>query len=102
MHWQFMMARIFSGLETNRRDIIPSDYNSHYLHCVDYLRQSIMCSGDMALEPHKPTDSNDNGPLDGSWAGLHGKISLSPGPLDNANSVTVCKDYSHVIPYLEG
>lgn len=44
-----------------------------------------MCSADMAMEPHEQTDPDDNGPMDGSWNGHH-----------------VCKDYGHVMPYLEG
>lgn len=26
------------------------------------------------MEPHGPEDADDNGPLDGSWNGHHGKI----------------------------
>lgn len=26
------------------------------------------------MEPHGPDDADDNGPLDGSWNGHHGKI----------------------------
>ncbi|KAL5905973.1 hypothetical protein ACKVV1_010386 [Pyricularia oryzae] len=44
-----------------------------------------MCAGDVAMEPHSPTDADDNGPGDGSWAGYH-----------------VCKDYSQVTNYIEG
>ncbi|KAI0125431.1 hypothetical protein BJ170DRAFT_686294 [Xylariales sp. AK1849] len=84
LHCVFMMARIYAGLNSNATEKIPADYDSHFLHCIDYLRQGIMCSADLALEPHKPTDSEDNGPLDGSWGGHH-----------------VCKDYNHVMGYLE-
>lgn len=78
------MGNIFSGLTTNNMDKVPTDYVSHYFHCVDYLRQAVMCSGDVALEPHEITDSDDNGPQDGSWNGQH-----------------VCKDYSQVMKYLD-
>ncbi|KAF2646931.1 hypothetical protein P280DRAFT_416657, partial [Massarina eburnea CBS 473.64] len=84
LHCVFMMARIYSALTANMIEKLPSDYHTHYLHCVDYLRQGIQCSADLAMEPHEQTDPDDNGPLDGSWNGHH-----------------VCKDYSHVIPYLE-
>ncbi|KAK6836933.1 hypothetical protein PG989_006638 [Apiospora arundinis] len=84
LHCVFMMARIFASMEGNMTERLPHDYHSHYLHCVDYLRQGIMCSGDLAMEPHDQSDPDDNGPLDGSWNGHH-----------------VCKDYSHVMPYLE-
>lgn len=84
LHCLFMMTRIYAGLATNQTSHLPHDYNSHYLHCIDYLRQGVLCAADMATEPHKPTDSDDNGPGDGSWGGLH-----------------VCKDYGQVTKYLE-
>lgn len=67
-----MMGRIYSALEGNMTHHLMSDYQSHYLHCIDYLRQAVMCAGDVALEPHAPTDGPDNGPLDGGWNGIHG------------------------------
>jgi hypothetical protein len=69
-----MMTRIYSTLLTGKRNSLPEDFHSHYLHCVDYLRQGIMCSADLTMEPHGPEDADDNGPLDGSWNGHHGKI----------------------------
>ncbi|ETS74181.1 hypothetical protein PFICI_14047 [Pestalotiopsis fici W106-1] len=84
LHCLFMMTHIYAGLATNNTASLPHDYNSHYLHCIDYLRQGVMCAADLATEPHKPTDSDDNGPGDGSWGGLH-----------------VCKDYGQVTEYLE-
>jgi hypothetical protein len=70
---QFMMTRIYASLTSSTTDKLPSDYHSHYLHCVDYLRQGIMCSADLTMEPHDVTDADDNGSLDGSWNGHHGK-----------------------------
>lgn len=84
LHCLFMMTHIYAGLATNDTSRLPHDYNSHYLHCIDYLRQGVMCAADLATEPHRPTDSDDNGPGDGSWGGLH-----------------VCKDYGQVTEYLE-
>ncbi|KAL0938094.1 uncharacterized protein CTRU02_207825 [Colletotrichum truncatum] len=84
LHCIFMMGKIFSGLTSNNMDKVPSDYVTHYYHCVDYLRQAVMCSGDLALEPHAETDSDDNGPEDGSWNGQH-----------------VCKDYGQMMKYLD-
>ena len=69
-----MMARIYSGLQTNNEHPLPDDYETHFLHCVDYLRQAIMCAADVALEPHTPNDPDDLGPLDGSWGGHHGEF----------------------------
>lgn len=95
-----MMARMYAALEGNMRHTLPDDYHTHYLHCVDYLRQGIMCSADLTMEPHEQTDADDNGPLDGSWNGHHGKQLLIQSRY-GADKETVCKDYSHVIPYLE-
>lgn len=67
-----MMGRIYSALQANTRDLLMEGYDTHYLHCIDYLRQAAMCAGDVALEPHSETDGEDNGPLDGGWNGIHG------------------------------
>ncbi|EPE09110.1 hypothetical protein F503_06886 [Ophiostoma piceae UAMH 11346] len=88
LHCIFMMARIYSSLRAGQSEGsqgLPEDYHSHYLHCIDYLRQATMCAGDVAVEAHEPDDADDNGPLDGGWSGHH-----------------VCKDYSQVTSYLEG
>ncbi|KAF2710792.1 hypothetical protein K504DRAFT_429114 [Pleomassaria siparia CBS 279.74] len=85
LHCVYMMARIFSGVVSNNLKAIPDDYHFHFMHCVDYIRQGIMCSADLAVEVHEPKDSDDFGPQDGGWSGHH-----------------VCKDYSKVISYLEG
>lgn len=106
------MGRIFSALSGNITGVLPGDYFTHYMHCVDYLRQAVMCNGDMAMEPHLPTDGPDNGPLDGGWNGIHGMepslLSLKccdgtvlQGPVLTSRN-TVCKDYSQVINYLDG
>ncbi|KAK3938560.1 hypothetical protein QBC46DRAFT_389930 [Diplogelasinospora grovesii] len=84
LHCVFMMGRIFNGLMLNVTDNLPSDWHFHFLHCIDYLRQAIMCSGDVAMEAHEPDETDDTGPLDGGWNAHH-----------------VCKDYGQVIKYLE-
>ncbi|KAJ9149473.1 hypothetical protein NKR23_g4354 [Pleurostoma richardsiae] len=85
LHCVYMMARIYSGVVANMSAALPDDYHFHFLHCVDYMRQAVMCSADLAMEPHEPSDSDDMGPADGGWNGHH-----------------VCKDYKQVIGYLEG
>jgi hypothetical protein len=70
-----MMAKVYSGIMSNMTSGLPHDYNSHFLHCVDYLRQGIMCSADLSMEAHDVTDSDDLGPLDGGWSGHHGRSS---------------------------
>lgn len=70
-----MMGRIYTALRMNAMPSpdLPADYHSHYLHCIDYLRQATMCAGDVSMEAHEPTDASDNGALDGGWSGHHGK-----------------------------
>ncbi|RDW69758.1 hypothetical protein BP6252_08778 [Coleophoma cylindrospora] len=85
LHCLYMMGKVYSGVMTNITHSLPHDYNTHFLHCIDYLRQAVMCAGDLALEAHDPKDSDDLGPQDGGWSGQH-----------------VCKDYSQVKTYLEG
>ncbi|KAK1985710.1 hypothetical protein LZ30DRAFT_707533 [Colletotrichum cereale] len=83
LHCIYMMGMIYSGLTTNK-SVPTAEYNTHFFHCIDYLRQAVMCSADLALEPHTQTDADDLGPGDGSWNGMH-----------------VCKDYSQVTKYLD-
>jgi hypothetical protein len=61
----------------------PSDLLWHLRHCFDYLRQSIMCSGDVALEGAETTFPAGNGGSDG-WDAKH-----------------ICKDYSQIKKHLE-
>ena len=67
------MGRIFSGVMENVTDMLPDDWHDHFMHCVDYVRQGIMCAGDLALEAHDAMDADDLGPLDGGWSGQHGE-----------------------------
>ncbi|KAJ9165216.1 hypothetical protein NKR19_g542 [Coniochaeta hoffmannii] len=84
LHCLFMMGRIYAGVSSNTTGRLPHGYQTHFLHCIDYLRQAIMCSADLALEIHGPNDADDLGPLDGGWNGHH-----------------VCKDYNQVLEYLD-
>ena len=54
----------------------------HVGHCFEYLRQSIMCCGDMALEGEQTTFPE-------GWRGS-----------DGWDAKHVCKDYSQVYNYL--
>lgn len=99
-----MMARIFSGVTTDRTSGLPTDYHDHFLHCIDYLRQAVMCTADLALEAHDINDADDLGPLDGGWSGHHGTFFCTFQSDDDRtdHSNAVCKDYGEVISYLEG
>ncbi|XMA07481.1 hypothetical protein WAI453_000272 [Rhynchosporium graminicola] len=88
LHCIYMMARTFSGVVLNtteplKENVLREDWHFHFMHCVDYLRQAVMCSADLALEPHKPDDWHEEA-LDPAWNGRH-----------------VCKDYGAVTKYLE-
>jgi hypothetical protein len=68
---------------------IKLDYNVndgdwHVQHCFDYLRQSIMCSGDVALEGAETTFPDDERGGSDGWDAKH-----------------VCRRYSEVFDYLE-
>ncbi|KAK3209113.1 hypothetical protein GRF29_69g859160 [Pseudopithomyces chartarum] len=82
---QYIMGKIFSAVLTKSPNIPePEDYEPHFLHCVDYMRQAAMCAGDLAIEP-RGIDSQ-RGPIN----------------LDTAfNGSHVCKDYGKVRAYLD-
>lgn len=68
------MGKIFSAVLTGSPNLPePNDYEAHFLHCVDYMRQAAMCAGDLAIEPRgengKPAQVN----LVNAFNGLHGK-----------------------------
>ncbi|KAK2048599.1 hypothetical protein LZ31DRAFT_46999 [Colletotrichum somersetense] len=81
LHCLFAVVQTYSGLTSGHE--IPEDHHWHMIHCFAYLRQTIMCSADMALEGLETTFPDHNGGSDG-WDSKH-----------------VCKDYSQVKNYLE-
>ncbi|KAF2202054.1 hypothetical protein GQ43DRAFT_392945 [Delitschia confertaspora ATCC 74209] len=81
LHCLWAIVQTYSGIKSNVP--IPDDHHWHMIHCFDYLRQTIMCSADTALEGHEFTFPDHNGGSDG-WDAKH-----------------VCKDYSQVKNYLE-
>lgn len=106
-----MMGRIFAAHEANKSGMLAPGYQTHYLHCIDYIRQGVMCAGDVSLEPHSELDGPDNGPLDGGWNGIHGmwehrtRTAWSCRRRGFVVSLTlsaVCKNYDEVTRYLEG
>lgn len=56
------------------RGIEPRDddgfEHNHIEHCLDYLRQSVMCSGDTTLEPPDERPEKGKSPLQG-WGVEH-------------------------------
>lgn len=61
----------------------------HIDHCFEYIRQAIMCAGDVALEGAATTFPND---------AMTGK---DLGGSDGWDAKHVCKDYGQVYAYLE-
>lgn len=79
LHCVYTMARIFSGVVLNQTaplapGAVPDDWHRHFMHCVDYLRQSVMCAGDVAVEVHEPDASPEIGPENAEWKGHHGAL----------------------------
>lgn len=81
LHCLWAIVQTYSGLTSNHT--LPDDSHWHMIHCFSYLRQSIMCCGDTALEGLETTFPDHNGGSDG-WDSKH-----------------VCKDYSQIKNYLE-
>lgn len=68
------MGKIFSGVLTKAASIAePDDYEAHFLHCVDYMRQAAMCAGDVTLEPRGENGKPAEVTLENAFNGLHGE-----------------------------
>lgn len=61
-------------MELNNTDVVNEvllkKQDKHLLHCFDYLRQGIMCAGDMTLEWPKEQKVGDGSKVDG-WGVEH-------------------------------
>lgn len=49
MHWLYLDA-ITTGEMAMAKSVSGRTQSDHVQHCIDYLRQSILCNGDMTLE----------------------------------------------------
>ncbi len=83
LHCLHAIVAYVAGMNSNSTDNIPHDGAWHLGHCFEYLRQSIMCCGDTALEGQQTTFPEGVTGSDG-WDAKH-----------------VCKDYNQVITHLE-
>ncbi|KAH8669186.1 hypothetical protein BX600DRAFT_267825 [Xylariales sp. PMI_506] len=81
LHCLHSLAEVFSAYRIGRSDKIPED-PWHIAHCFDYIRQSVMCSADVALEGKATTFPEGVTGSDG-WDAKH-----------------VCKNYDEVLAYL--
>ncbi|KAK3352258.1 hypothetical protein B0T25DRAFT_477578 [Lasiosphaeria hispida] len=83
IHCLHNIVEVVAALTSNQPDMMPMEGAWHLSHCFEYLRQSIMCCGDVALEGQQTTFPE-------GWKGS-----------DGWDAKHVCKDYSQVISYLE-
>ncbi|KAK3379122.1 hypothetical protein B0T24DRAFT_519859 [Lasiosphaeria ovina] len=83
LHCLHSISRALAAYSSNQLSFLPSDGPWHLSHCLEYLRQSIMCCGDMALEGQQTTFPPGFDGSDG-WDAKH-----------------VCKDYSQILSHLE-
>lgn len=86
---QHAIAKVYSTLrlpQDHPKYVAMTEYETwHVGHCFDYLRQSLMCCGDVALEGQQTTFPGDP------------KQSGS----DGFDAKHVCKDYGEVFEHLK-
>lgn len=82
LHCLYNIAQVYSGLVSDP-SLIPQQMQGHLPHCFEYLRQTIMCCGDTALEGQQTTFPEGFVGSDG-WDAKH-----------------VCKDYDAIYSHLE-
>ncbi|KAI1378172.1 hypothetical protein F4677DRAFT_385256 [Hypoxylon crocopeplum] len=82
LHCLYAIAEAYSAL-TSDTSRVPQETPWHLNHCFDYLRQGIMCCGDIALEGEQTSFPEGFDGSDG-WDAKH-----------------VCKNYDEVYNYLE-
>ncbi|KAI0834882.1 hypothetical protein F5Y06DRAFT_306482 [Hypoxylon sp. FL0890] len=82
LHCLYAIAEAYSAL-TSDVSRVPKETPWHLGHCFDYLRQGIMCCGDVALEGEQTTFPHGFDGSDG-WDAKH-----------------VCKNYDEIYDYLE-
>jgi hypothetical protein len=82
LHCLYALAQVYASYSSNPQQV-PVDTRWHLPHCIDYLRQSIMCAGDVALEGTQTTFPDGVEGSDG-WDAKH-----------------VCRDYRQVYNHLE-
>ncbi|KAI0128578.1 hypothetical protein BJ170DRAFT_622196 [Xylariales sp. AK1849] len=82
LHCLHAIAEVYSAYSSGDQTRIPTEGTWHLAHCFDYIRQGIMCAGDVALEGRQTTFPEGFVGSDG-WDAKH-----------------VCKSYDEVLDYL--
>lgn len=91
LHCLYIILNAYSSLKLTNASSIPAhpvEMPWHINHCFDYIRQAIMCAGDVALEGAATSFPPDE----------HGK---DRGGSDGWDAKHVCKDYGQIYEYLE-
>lgn len=83
LHCLHAIVQVVAAYTSDQLDKLPHEDAWHVAHCFDYLRQSIMCTGDVALE------------------GQHTTFPLGFTGSDGWDAKHVCKDYGQVLAHLE-
>ncbi|KAL2259649.1 hypothetical protein VTK26DRAFT_6617 [Humicola hyalothermophila] len=83
LHCLHSLVQTVAAYQSNRPDRLPEDGAWHISHCVDYIRQGIMCCGDVALEGQQTTFPPGVDGSDG-WDAKH-----------------VCRDWNQVLAHWE-
>ncbi|KAM7212464.1 protein of unknown function (DUF3328) domain containing protein [Rhypophila decipiens] len=83
LHCLHAIIGTVAALTSNQPEKGPDEGAWHLAHCFEYLRQTIMCCGDVALEGQATTFPDGMTGSDG-WDATH-----------------VCKDYNAILEYLE-
>jgi hypothetical protein len=79
--WQDHYSELIPEVKQNQADI-PEMYERHYEHCVDYMRQYIMCKFDTTLIPL-------------NWVRNH------QNPTPNGNTIHKCVNWNSLQGWLE-
>ncbi|KAK4099210.1 hypothetical protein N658DRAFT_498572 [Parathielavia hyrcaniae] len=84
LHCLHAIVTGYAAFTSNQLDRLLGEEPWHLAHCFEYLRQSIMCAADLALEGQHTTFP----------AGFTGS--------DGWDAKHVCRDYGQVLAHLEG
>ncbi|ORY18127.1 hypothetical protein BCR34DRAFT_470435, partial [Clohesyomyces aquaticus] len=83
LHCLYNILEVYSALTSANPHHVPTSMTFHLQHCFEYLRLSIMCCGDVALEGAQTTFPEGFPGSDG-WDAKH-----------------VCRDYGEIYAYLD-
>ncbi|KAL1980703.1 hypothetical protein VTN96DRAFT_3620 [Rasamsonia emersonii] len=83
LHCLYNILAVYAAITSDNPRGLPTEMTFHLQHCFEYLRLSIMCCGDVALEGAETTFPDGFDGSDG-WDAMH-----------------VCKNYDQIYDYLD-